>query len=90
MKKGTPTKERVIPTGNSLGAKSNLPNKSASKVNEAPIKAELINKDFELFPQSNLAIWGTIRPIKPTRPAKVTTDEAQTDANIIQIKVSFL
>lgn len=85
-KNGPPTKDMTIPAGNSYGAASVRPSKSQTNTNRLPSSALHGSNNLASFPNSRLAIWGTINPIKLKSPAKLTTQPAITLDRIKKIQ----
>ena len=71
-----------MPTGTSDGAKSTRPSRSAVSTRMLPVSAETQSSGPVRLPVSLRARCGTIRPTKPSRPAKLTTAAAEALAQI--------
>ena len=72
----------LLSQGNFIGVNNVRANISQNKVNKLPSKAETGTSSRLSYPIRNLAPWGTIRPTKPNRPAKLTALPASNDDNM--------
>ena len=90
MKNGPPTIDKIIPTGISNGANTHLHNKSLNVRNNAPKTIVPSILLLLLFLMKYLTICGTINPIKPNNPIKLTADAANKAARSKNIAIYIL
>ena len=82
MKNGAPMNDNTIPTGISEGMAITLDIKSQSTIKSAPRSADVGIRYGIWSPTRSLARCGTIIPINPIKPAKLTDAPARIEANI--------